>query len=1121
MARLSGLASEHHPVGPGDAPRRKRARKSQTPSVDLTQANKRPASPTPEPSQSKRKRVQIDDHEQITRELEESILRSQNDDHDVGSGDQTRASRRHSEPAVSAPGEEDDSQNTPPPPTQPLPGLTPHLDRLGAQRGRPSNARRARMSMPAQLRVEPVDENNGDRELQFAPLTAVLDGRTRRRLRRSHLSQEVNEIEEHNKEEKKLRQAYAELRRQLRQKDQVITDLEYQLEARRLGDIDMTDDRAEELQEQLAQAKKEIVELRASSVYTGDSREQSAFESTMDAIDDDDEPLMLVDPEDLGVQDDMDAEPLPNGEYASRALALSSQVTVDSLATMTQTSYDVLAEASQSDPTSVPDKISDKAVKRYETEIERLTQQLADSQAALRIVAIELQNLHVIPPGASSDVIITKLRHGFEALREELENLLPNRTVGLTNSELLRKIPEIFEDILEELREKVLLSEQYYRNEKMLRTQYEKVIDLLSSSEDRNADLEKEANELKDSNKEKQGRIAELEERVTTITTVADDQEGQINQKDAEIYGLRDEIEDKQTALERLRGSLETYRNDLNTVSETATRLEVEHKEAIADMEQAHAEVVQALEDQLGAEAEAREAAEGDAAQKSEYIDELVGRIDRLEGDVNAITDEMDQLRERLAAETHVRETAEGERDDLATMTYEQANAIENLEEQLQDLQSQLAESRTNLAVERTQREQTEASLDTANEGIADLETRVHDAGIQANELRSKLFQVQQDKELAIAVLEEEAQARDAEHQALLDAETERRQDTEQQVADLEAQKTQLEKQIADLSDTITQMTNHRVELEHDRDERIASLKAQLADLAQKFAALENNSTSEMTTMRANITDLTNQIQAQEAEIKRIKGEAAETERGLRDEVAVNTQDIADLERDLSTFRAENEKLVTENKSLANRVEDEAQELLNIMDAHAQESDALRSVINTQEDAIRTLQSTAAQRATEHEEQLAEKTREIEELRLVGDTRVEVIVTLESQIEDLKERFREQEEDTRNTIDTLIESQRQLQQQNEQLAAALKKRNAEALKAVQEMKVMGVEVKTRGVDLHKVANGKVTKVSERVKVGKKGARKKVTKRQWDSGFGVDENIENDIDEVDAEEAVVG
>ena len=50
-----------------------------------------------------------------------------------------------------------------------------------------------------------MSEHGGSQEFQFAPLTAVLDPRQMRRLRRGHLSEEVNEIEHHKKEDVKLR----------------------------------------------------------------------------------------------------------------------------------------------------------------------------------------------------------------------------------------------------------------------------------------------------------------------------------------------------------------------------------------------------------------------------------------------------------------------------------------------------------------------------------------------------------------------------------------------------------------------------------------------------------------------------------------------------------------------------------------------------------------------------------------------------------------------------------------------------------------------------------------------------------------------------------------------------
>ncbi|KAJ4293172.1 hypothetical protein N0V90_008454 [Kalmusia sp. IMI 367209] len=125
MARVSGLASEHHPVGPGDAPRRKKGRKS-TPSVDFSMGSKRPASPTNEQaSPAKRKRVQSDDHDQLAREFEDSVSRSQSHMSDAhNSPSISRHLRRNSEPVVAFADDEEDEDDmlmTPSASTQPSP----------------------------------------------------------------------------------------------------------------------------------------------------------------------------------------------------------------------------------------------------------------------------------------------------------------------------------------------------------------------------------------------------------------------------------------------------------------------------------------------------------------------------------------------------------------------------------------------------------------------------------------------------------------------------------------------------------------------------------------------------------------------------------------------------------------------------------------------------------------------------------------------------------------------------------------------------------------------------------------------------------------------------------------
>ncbi|KAL6150963.1 hypothetical protein ACJQWK_10942 [Exserohilum turcicum] len=1104
MARLSGLPSEHHHEGPGDAPRRKRGRpsKHQTPSEEMSSTGKRTASPSAELSQTKRtKRVQLDDDEdQIAQEIQQSFSRSQQGDTlnvDAQSGLTTRHyTRRHSEPPVAA-GEvnEDDDLMTPQASTQPLPGLTPHLDRVGAARRRFVNVRRSRMSMPAQLYVERVDEvdENDFNHVQFAPLTQVLDSRARRRLRRSHLSQEVNSFEDHQKKDKKL---FLELRRQLREQDEKIRDLEYQLEARRLGEIDITDDHADELQVQLDEARQQIDELRASSLYNGDD-EPVQFS-------DDDEPLIMVNPEELNMSQDLDMEPTPTGKYASRALEISSQMTLESLPSLSQLNRDSLIEGEE----IMMDRIGDEAIERYERELQQLSKALGESQGALRLITIELQNLRYIEAGASSSDILAELRHGFQDLRAEVEKFFPGTTIGISNQLLLQKVPQLFGGIFYELKEKVTMLDASQKTEILLRRQYEGVLDLLGESEERVKQLQEDFFTLDKANEDKQRTILELEERNATLTNLNDEQETQLTRQDDEIAGLQDANDEKDSALTELREALEKYRVDLDNATAAANEFENNHHDTIANMENEYEEILNNVEGKLAAEQEAREFAEADAEQKNDYIQQLEESIERMEADVDNITTDMATLRDRLATQTAARETAEKERDEQIDQVYKHANTIENLTDTVTELKEQLNDYRENLAAERAQREKTEADLEEANEKIEDLNMRLHDTGIQANELRSKLFQLQQEKETAISELEEDAEERENELNNQLEEESKLREDAEKTIGRLEQQILQVEGDIATLENNLADMTEARNQLEQDRDVQVADLAAQLAELTNKYAALENSTNSTIMSLQANITDLNNQVQRQQEEIQDLLEQIAEKDRVYIEDTTALKEKIEVLEEDLSQQKADNESYRRENDSLSRRVEAEANELLNIVGSHNDEINSLNAVIRSHEATIKNLQDAAEKRAAEYAEALEDRNNEITEMRLLGDARVETIVLLEAQNEDMKERFRLAEEDTRATIDALTLSQRQLQEQNERLADDLKRRNQDALQAIQEMKLKRVEVKTQGVDLHRVVSGKVLKTSEKVKIGKKG-KKKSSRRQWDSGFGMDENIEDD------------
>lgn len=1133
MARLSGMPSEHHHEGPGDAPRRKRGRpgKNQASSQEVASVGGKRTADEAELSQTKRsKRVQVDnDEDQLAEEMEESFSRSQNGNSEiirVGTSTSTttrRNSRRHSEPPAAAQDDNDDDDDElnmdQPSSTQPAQssrsGLT--LDRVGAVRRDVATTRRARLSMPAQLHIERVDEEDGDNRIQYAPLTAVLDSRTRRRLRRSHLPQVVNEFEEQQKQQKQTKKQMLELRNQLNANDKTIKDLEFTLESIRLGNITTSAEHEQQLERELEQARDEIHELRVSSLYNGSEREMSAFDGAVDMDDDEEEHSQFIEPADLKIARTIDIEYIPDTKYTTRVQELSSQMTFEALPQLSQLTHDTLME----DEDVLPDKIHDQAVERYERELQHYTQLLAHSQGALRIVTLELQNLHFLEAGATSDEIIKELRHSFDTLRVQVEKFFPGTTADLTSSQLLHKVPELFGGLFFELNQKHTLVTSSQKTELLLRRQYEGVLDLLGESDERVKTLEQDTYNLDHSNEEKQRTINDLEERVTTLTTLTNDQEVDITEKNTRINGLNGEIEEKDINLERLREALEKYRQDLKTVTITATTFETEHHALIKRMQDEHTEVINSLRMDLDNEQDLREAAEGDAQQKGEIIDDLEGRIERMEAEILGITEDMTELRERLAEQTEGRELAEQQRDDQAELANEYANEIDEHRLTITNLETQVLEFKTNLAAEREQREQTEAALDKANEDIEELNDRIHNLGIQANELRSKLFQLQQEKEAALVQLQEEAKEREIALNDQLVAETKLRKTAEKTVAKANKQIAQLQADLETANINLINMEEARQLLEKDREEQVVNLNQQLTDLENKYRALETSTSSTITSLQANITDLNNQVHLQQAEIKRLSEENVAKDLLYEQDTTALNEEILELKTDLYGERATNDKNQKAIASLERRVEEEANELLNMTDSHSAEVSSLKTVISTHESTIKTLQEQSAQRTAEHDELLLERTREIEELELRGTASVETITLLHIQIKDLKEQFAKLEEDTRLAVDALNANNRRLMDDNEQKSAALKKRNADALKAVQSLKTANVVVKSRNVDLGKVQTGKIIKTTEKVKVGKK-SRKVQPQRNWrDSGIyeessaGAEEDAEIPADFLDA------
>lgn len=1115
MARTRKISN--HYEGPGDAPRGvRRKRQNSTPSVDLTKQSLDPSqgstsvngnastSPAPEHDASngrnKRiKRVVVDDHQQLNQELQESVSQHETSDNvRVAIDTQVKERGRFSEPLPTVEQESTTPSATPRPSTQPPSGLTPHLNRISVHPTKPS--RHARFSLPAQLHNGQATSGHELKEVQFNPLRTVLDARVKRRLRRSHLSEEVNEFEAHQKEDVRTQQEIEMLRRQVSEKDNRVKELMLEMELHRQMGIDLHDDndKNNDMQAEIDRLRKEIADHEAEGIFPRSERNISGDVDMDGRGIEDDNNLDLVDPEDLNIsQEDMHVQPHPLGFYSS----VSSQSKI--------TDSQALSEAATQ--ISLPDHSHEAAITGFENAIIALERELAEIRPTLKNLSIELKGLGFGGQEAASNVIVQSIRCSFREARARLELLIPGGAENIENSALLNALTDHIQGLLAELKEKTELAEQHNQMEKIFSSQNSGLLDRLAEVDSRNTTLEQQWTELDIENEERQKIIVELEDELATMHNAMNERDKDITEKDIKIHGLEDEVNDQTISIQRLQQAIDKYRTDLSNYESLILQMEEKHKANVAQMEEEHASTVGDLQSQLQTEIEDRKFAQAESDKKSTFINELEARIDSTDNQLDFLRSQLTRLEEHVEIEKANREIAEDELSERKAFITDLENRIEQIEESSQQLSTQLENLRTLAESERRQREAAEADLDDCNTQISELDAKLHDAGIQANELRSKLFEVQMEKDSSISVIREAASRREMESKADLDDERVRRQTAEREVDERNATIADLEPRLERLEQSLEDLNEEKDQLVASRDKEIEDLTASLESARQQFMLLQQSSTLQITTLESTITDLTNKIAEQETTISTLQNEAIATAEEHQNIIAQKDEKIADLSNELTSARDEIAQLNEQKASLETRVDSEALELLNIENAHDKEAQALKSIIATREAEIESLTQTSKDREAEYTSSLAEKQQEVQNLVILGEARAENIAALSAQIEELKKKFMEQSQASRDTINSMKDEMRKALERADSLVAGFIDTNAEASRIVEKMHVEGVSLHTNGngANLHRIAVGRVEKLKQSVRVEKNGRGR--GRRKFDSGIGV-ESEEEEADE---------
>lgn len=959
-----------------------------------------------------------------------------------------------------------------------------------------ANKSKSRTSLPSNFVNAQFPPDNSDfkaQEIQFTPLSQILQERVKRRLRRNRLSEESNDIHERSKDAaKEMRQ----LRQDIEERDGRVHQLLYELEMQRQLGIDVSDEtdaehqKIRDMERELAQLRKEIDERR----------EREASLPQLDGAYDDADMLdsdMLIFTSQTSNGDSIAYPRLPGEETVT-----SSQTSTRTTQKRTTTTEETVVSSGQTQVT-IPEANIEAERQAFEEAIRYWTREASDAKAALQILTIELQSLGFGGLETSTESVLTTIRDSFRLTRERFEAALPGKvSENMSNNDII----ELIILNLESLAERVAIQEEALEDSEQLKEELVReingLIEKLSEAEIRKQTLEKGFGDLDAQGQEDEVFIAELEVKLKEIEKVNGILEGLLNEKKTQLQTLTTENKSLDQTVNKLGVALDKYRSTEETLQLLITRMDTEHKQTIIVLEKSKQDAISDLEIKLDAETIKRETAENDADEKETTITKLEIRIEQDETSLESLKEQVATLEEDLAAEQEARELTEGDRDEKTTFITELTIKIERAETSLEELRTELGHLQDLNESERRQREAAEADLDDRNVKIGELDQKLHEQGTQANQLRQKLFEIQMREKEAIKKLEEDAQEREEQFQTDMEAEIARRQHADEETASRNVTIIQLEETLRETEESM------RITLQ-ERDDKIAELTARSDQLEQELEetkieldtalndleSLQSSSETRIVDLEADVVELQQTIAQHNFTIQTLEAQAETT--ATTHETAITERDtqIASLNHNIFTARSRIQVLETEKTSLERRVEDEAEQMLELQASKDDEIDALKLIISTKQAEIKNLGSKATEVDRVWESLMAERDEEIEELRTSTEASATMVTRLSKLNVALKEKFRKYVRDSTATAQAMKEDVEVALAASAQRSGDLRAEGKRVLEEVEAMDLVG--------EMVEISETRRETANSHVKRFKRSSRV-AGKRQYDSGIGVED-----------------
>lgn len=479
--------------------------------------------------------------------------------------------------------------------------------------------------------VFPIEPHTPAHVIQFTPIRQILDQRTQRRIRRTGLSDEINNIE------RERRLAQKREKRRLEERDAELAALKREVELARNASVEkknaMVDEesflfskkRIEELENEVSQLREEISRSAESRLSGHSSLECGDGDTIM--IDDGNlnEHSLLTsmspDPRNRnGVDLVMPPSPSLSSDNGIITAEASTQAAIpdhDQEAEILALSRDLEAAKQEKKDlfnewrihVNPPENLGNDDMSRLSSPppdfmkriiptLKAATSRASDAVRALEAVRSDLSGMGF--PGTNVDEIIAEMRQRFRSARLELERTLPGETpnAGLDNGNAtLHVLVARVKTLVKALQKEQERTEGSLGREKALRGQFDTCL------------LRYEAAARK---------IRELEETI-------DSSAGDMLHARMRIQELEREGKEQAIGIGRLNSALDRYHDEVKGLEDLISDIEMEHLSCKSTYEQ----TISDLQRKVSVEETARQTAESTAAEREKRIQELEETVEQ------------------------------------------------------------------------------------------------------------------------------------------------------------------------------------------------------------------------------------------------------------------------------------------------------------------------------------------------------------------------------------------------------------------------------------------------------------------------------------------------------------